>query len=104
MTPAEFKRIVTAVDPNAARYDSAYRGSRAYTVWREVESLGFMADGEHQGAMSYQVDRFTKDQDDPIAAALYAALEQNDRVAFRYLVDYERDTRYIHHIFDCEAI
>lgn len=103
MTTDELKAFVIAIDPEAQRYDSARRTS-AYTVWRELGTLGFMADGQHQGGIRFQIDRFTKTADDAIAARLYAALEANDRMAFSYDVDYERDTGYIHHIFDCEGI
>lgn len=103
MTAEEIKAIVVAVDPAAQRYDSARKGP-AYTTWRTGMTLGFMADGEHMGGVRFQIDRFTKDPNDPIAAALFDALEHNDRVAFSHTPDFEPDTGYIHHIFDCEGI
>lgn len=103
MTVDDIKTLVIAVDPNAAHYDSAER-SAAYTVWRELQTLDTMADDAHQGGWSFQIDRYTKTENDTTAAALFAALEADPRVSFTYLVDYEPDTRYIHHIFDCEGI
>ena len=103
MTLNEIKALVLAVDPAAQHYESAKKGA-AYTVWREIRPLGFAADGAHQGAVSFQIDRFTKTEGDTIAASLFSALDANDRVAVRYEVDFEPDTRYIHHIFDCEGI
>lgn len=102
MTLSEIKALVLAVDPNAQHYDSAKKGP-AYTVWRELRPLPFMADGRHQGGIGFQIDRFTKAEDDPIASALFAALDEDPRVAFEEVIDYESDTRYIHHIFDCEG-
>ena len=104
MTLADIQALVVAVDPNAGHYESAYAGSAAYTVWREYRYNSQMADGVHQGGIVFQIDRFTKAENDTIAAAFITALEANPRVSFSYLVDYEPDTRYIHHIFDCEGI
>lgn len=104
MTLDEIRAVVIAVDPNAAHYESAYQGGAAYTVWRELRALPFLADGEHQGAISFQIDRYTKTENDAVAAAFFAALDANVRVAFEYTVDFEPETRYIHHIFDCEGI
>lgn len=105
MTVEEIKAIVVAVDADAGHYDSAYQGTAAYTVWQEIRPLPIMGDDGHATeAWSFQVDRFTQTEGDAIAAALRAALESNHRVAFGYRVDYEPDTGYIHHIFDCEGI
>lgn len=103
MTLAEIKALVLSADPNAQHYDSAKKGI-AYTVWREYGTLPFTADGQHQGGVRFQIDRFTKSEDDDIAAVIFGVLEQSDRVAFGYQVDFEPDTRYIHHIYDCEGI
>ena len=104
MTTADIQALVVAVDPNAAHYESAHRDGEPYTVWQAKRTLSFMGDGKHLGAMKFQIDRFTKTENDPIAASLYAVLEARDDVAFEYLTDYEPDTGYIHHIFDCEGI
>ena len=105
MTVEEIKAIVVAVDENAGHYESAYQGTEAYTVWQELRPLPIEGDDGHKvEAWAFQVDRFTKDEADAIAPAMRAALEAETRVAFAYEVDYERDTGYIHHIFDCEGI
>lgn len=103
MTLDEIKALVVAVDPHAGHYESAYQGSAAYTVWREGPTLSLMADGKHDGAIRFQIDRYTKTENDEIASAFFTALENDVRVAFQYIPDYEQDTRYIHHIFDCEG-
>ena len=103
MTLDAIKALVVSVDPTAGHYDSAHTGSDAYTVWRERRLLGDMADDRHHGAVSFAIDRFTKTEGDAIAAALEAALEASPEVCFAHLTDYEADTGYIHHIFDCEA-
>lgn len=103
MTLDDIKAMVIAVDPSAQHYDSTKKGP-AYTVWREYGYLPMTADQRHQGGISFQIDRFTRAENDTIAAAFVAALESDDRIAYEYQVDYEPETRYIHHIFDCEAI
>ena len=104
MTLDDIRQLVVSVDPNAGHYESAHRDGAAYTVWRELRALGTMADDRHEEGYAFQIDRFTKAEGDTIARALFEALDADDRVAFEYLIDYEPDTRYIHHIYDCEGI
>jgi len=105
MTVSEIKKILTDVDPDAQRYDHDGAGSgNAYTVWRELRPLGLYGDGKEAGTIRFQVDRFTQEEDEAMAASLLAALEGCDDIAVEYLVDYERDSGYIHHIYVCEAV
>ena len=103
MTTSDIKTMLVAIDSTVERYESSHNGSEAYTVWREVGEGAFFADGQHQGVTRFQVDRFTKTEDDTVAAAIFTALDARDDVAFEYIVDYEADTGYIHHIYDCEG-
>lgn len=104
MTAADIKTLLVAVDPNVQRYDHDGAGtSDAYTVWYELRPIGLYGDGEEEGTIRFQVDRFTKEEDDVIAASLKETLEGQDDIAVEYLVDYERDTGYIHHIYVCEG-
>ena len=41
---------------------------------------------------------------DEVAERIECVLLEAQGVAYRYVVDYERDSGYIHHIFDCEGI
>lgn len=104
MTVSEIKTLLTGVDPDVQRYDHDGAGtSDAYTVWREMRPVGLYGDGREQGSIRFQVDRFTKAEDDTTAAALLETLEKQDDIAVEYIVDYERDTGYIHHIYVCEG-
>lgn len=103
MTLSEIKALVLSADPTAERYESSRDGSESYTVWREVRRLAATADDVHIEGWAFQVDRFTRDEDDPVAEALFEALDGSDRVALAHIVDYERDSEYIHHIYDCEG-
>ena len=104
MTVSEIKTLLTGVDPNVQRYDHDGAGTAdAYTVWRETGPIGLYGDGQEEGTIRFQVDRFTKDEDDAIAATLKETLEAQDDITVEYLVDYEKDTGYVHHIYVCEG-
>ena len=103
MTRSEIKAFLLTSEPNIERYESSRTASESYTVWRELGPATIYADGRDAGVMRFQVDRFTKHESDEIANNLWIALEDRDDIAFEYIVDYERDTGYIHHIFDCEG-
>lgn len=105
MTTSEIKTLLVSVDPNVQRYDHDGAGtSDAYTVWAEITPIGCYGDGEEEGTLRFQVDRFTKEEDDAVAASLKTTLEGQDDIAVDYRVDYEKDTGYVHHIFVCEAV
>lgn len=104
MTLEDIRAFVAAIDPDAGHFASAYQGSPAYTVWKEFNTLGMMADDQHQGGIKFQIDRFARDEFDRIARDIKAALEADPRIAYRKETDYERDTGYIHHIYECEGI
>lgn len=103
MTLNEIKALVLSADPTAEHYASSRTGSDSYTVWRELRRLNATADDRHIEGWAFQVDRFTRDEYDGIAEAIFETLDGDDRVALAYEVDYERDSEYIHHIYDCEG-
>lgn len=104
MTLSEIQAFVVGVDIHAGHYVNAHRASEAYTVWFETRLLDDMADNLHHGAIAFQIDRFTKAEHDDIATSIRAALDADSRICYSYHVDYERDSGYIHHIYDCEAM
>ncbi|MBR2855138.1 MAG: hypothetical protein IKE81_12520 [Clostridia bacterium] len=105
MTIQEIKNLLTGVDPDAQRYEHDRAGTgEAYTVWAEIGPVGFYGDGQEQGSIHFQVDRFTKVEDEVMAECLRIALEDADYITVDYRVDYEQDTGWIHHIFDCEGV
>lgn len=103
MTLADIQELVVSIDPTAGHYESAHRGEDAYTEWREYELIGFCSDDEHEEGWKFQINRYSKQEGDAIALAFLRALNKDERVAFDYQTDYEVDSGYIHHIFDCEG-
>lgn len=102
MTLNEFMELLLTVDPNATRYYSMQQGN--YTIWQEYGADHLPGDNRYlDRKWRIQVDRFTKIPDDPIADAITATLDRED-IAFSYQVDFEMDTKYIHHIWDCEVV
>lgn len=102
MTTAEIKTLIISVDPNAKHRFTMEKG-RDYTYWQETHRLPLTSDDEHEEAWAFVVHRFTKSDSDPVAPALFAALDAEPSVTVRWLQDFEESTGYIHHIFDCEG-
>lgn len=104
MTLDEIKALIAGVDPAARHYYSAADG-RDYTVWEETDRLPLVGDDHHIAeGWAFYVHRFTKQEGDPIAAALFAALDAAPEIAVSHTVDMEPDTGYIHHIFTCQGV
>lgn len=104
MTLSDIQALVVSVDPHADHYESEYRAGAEYTVWYEKGPLDCVGDGEYLGGIKFTIARIARTENDAIAAALYAALEARDNIAFDYQTDYDPQTGYILHIFECEGI
>ena len=102
MTVRGIQTLVVSADQYAKHYESSDKGDN-YTRWQEYEYIGQPADDEYGDGWKFQIDRFTKVEYDPVADEIKRVLKTTPGVAFSYMVDYEQDSGYIHHIFDCEA-
>ena len=102
MKLTEIREMVAGVDPNARHYVAAASGE-AFTRWQEYEYIGNPADDTYGDGWKFQIDRFTKTEFDEVAEAIKEALKKTPGLAFTYMREYEQDSGYIHHIFDCEA-
>lgn len=97
-----FKQLILSVDPKATR--DFGRGNKDYTVWSEYE-----LDGLHGGDRIAEpkwrilVERFTYDQEDPIALALMNALASAENVTFQYSKRRNSDQELLYHAWDCEV-
>lgn len=105
MTTNEIQAFIAQIDPAAKHYE-VYTDGRNFTVWMEYERIVFYADdGQAEHGWRFEVDRYTKDEDDPIPDQLEKLLEDDDRVVVKpRRVMYDQRSGYIRHIFDCEAI
>ncbi len=103
MTLPEFRDILLTADPLASHYFSTQTPN--YTVWTEFGDSAIMADGQRQEAdkaWRIQVDRYTKIEFDPIEDAIREALNTAG-IPYEYQCDPDPETKYIHHIFDCDV-
>ena len=103
MTLEQFRAVLLAADATATHYSSESAGN--YTVWAEYGDKALVSDDsrdELDKVWKIQVDRYTKTPYDTVVDAIRAAFNAED-ISFTYLCDYDQETGYIHHIFDCEV-
>lgn len=102
MTLIDIRNLLVSVDPNIRHYFTT-ETERDYSFWEEDQRLPMMADDVHQEAWRFYVHRFTRDEFDPMTRLFFKTLDADPRVAVSETIDYEPDTGYIHHIFECEG-
>ena len=106
MTLSEIKALLVSADPNIKHYFSMHGSEEPYSYWEEAHRLPFTADNMHQvsdQAWRFYVHRFTKTEGDTIADAIFEALDQDPRTTVIWRTDFDKDSGYIHHIFECEG-
>ena len=104
MTIEAFAELLFSIDPNTARNDMIGQKGDAYTVFSDYSTSILYANGRPAGFLhKIQVDYFTRTEDDPVAFRFLRAFAENDEITCDYQKDFETDSRYFHHIFDCEV-
>jgi hypothetical protein len=105
MTTQDIKELIARIDPEASHYECATDG-RNFTVWMEYERITLYADDDGvEHGWHFEVDRYTKDEYDPIVERIEQALMACENVTLKpRTVQYDQMTGYIRHIFDCEAV
>lgn len=102
MTLTDIRDLLVQIDPDIRHYFST-ETTRDYTYWEETRQLPLTADDRHDEAWRFYVHRFTRDEFDPVAQRIMQALDADPRTTVSHTVTYERDSGYIHHIFECEG-
>lgn len=102
MTLEQIRAFLVAVDPDIKHYFTM-SDDGAYSYWEETSRLPFTADGRHQDGWRFYVHRFTRQEGDQMALALFNALDADFRIAVRWTIGFDKESGYIHHIFECEA-
>lgn len=105
MTLNEIRDLLVTVDPKIKHYFSMEKSKR-YSYWEETRRLPFVADNGHpsdEEGWHFYVHLFTTAQGDPMATAFHAALDGDPRVTVIWTVDFDQESGYIHHIFECEG-
>jgi hypothetical protein len=104
MTIDEIRQAVVAAAPYAQHYYSEDKGD-SYTTWHQYQAIPLMGDGQiAEDAWRFQVDHFTRREDDPTPAEIRRVLGAFDGITVSYRVlPPEPETGYIHHVFQCEG-
>lgn len=99
MTLTEFKNLLLEADPKAKRYMSLESGN--YTVWSDYNRVFETADDRISDSDVYvQVDRYTKDEHDPVVDLITQTLDEGGAAVIDRRTLFEKDSGYIHHIWD----
>lgn len=103
MTLSEIQNLLVFVDPDIKHHFSMSK-AWSYSYWEETGRLPFLADDRHEEAWRFVVHFFTKTENDPRAWAFFDTLDEDPRTTVQYIpAGMEKDTGYIHHIYECEG-
>jgi hypothetical protein len=102
VTLTDIRNLLVSVDPYIKHYFTDSNAD-AFSYWEETRRLPMVSDDRHEQAWRFYVHRYTKAENDVVASQLFDALDQDPRIAFQYTVDFDADSGYIHHIYDCEG-
>jgi hypothetical protein len=104
LTIEQFRDLLLTADANTSKFRSC--ANTNYTVWAQYKKNSLEADGRQiETGWMIQVDRFTKTENDLVAPLIDKALNDHDDIAIlEYLIDFEKETGYFHHIWNCEVV
>lgn len=102
MTVQDIKTMVLSVDPDAKHYYTSKQGN-AFTVWGEYERAVQGADDRHDYGWKFEIDRYTRDEEDSMPNQIEQMLIDHPGVSYTYQVFYDHTAGYIRHVFDCEG-
>jgi len=102
MTLTEIRDLLVTADP-AIRHYFSMEEDKDYSFWEETRRLPFTSDDGHDEGWRFYVHRYTRQEVDPVAIALFRILDADPRVAVIHTIDFDQDSGYIHHIYECEG-
>lgn len=104
MTLTELQAMLAGIDPDI-RHGWTMATGRDYTYWEETGRLTLAGDDQPvESGWVFYVHRFSKRNVDPVAEAIWEALNALPNVAVQQADSYEPDTGYTHHAFRCEVV
>lgn len=102
MTLEDIRKLLTQADIGIRHYFSMEK-EKDYTYWEETRRLPFTSDDGHDEGWRFYVHRYTRQENDRVAADLFRILDAHPGIAVTETIDHDPDTGYIHHIFECEG-
>lgn len=102
MSVEDIRDVIIKADPKAQHYYSQ-KTEKDYTVWAEYERTPYSANNRSDKGWKFQIDRFTRQEFDPISTALEQVMDEN-YISYSHQVAYDPETGYVHHLFDCEGV
>ena len=106
MTLGEIKALLVSADSGIKHYFSMHGDEDPYSYWEETRQIGRVRDDRHSAAdqaWRFYVHRYTKTEGDPVAAAIFEALDADPRTTVAWRTDFDKSSGFIHHIFECEG-
>ena len=104
MTLTELQAMLAGIDPDI-RHGWTMATGRDYTYWEETDRLTLAGDDRPvESGWVFYIHRFSKRNVDPVAEAIWEALNALPNVAVQQADSYEPDTGYTHHAFRCEVV
>ena len=95
--------LVSAAKNNPVTHYFSMDPGHDYTYWEETQQLPLTASDAHEEGWRFYVHRYTRREFDPVADDIFRALDADPRVTVRRTTDFDKDSGYIHHIYECEG-
>lgn len=105
MTLQEFRDVLLSVTDKAYHYEAFEEQEGEYIVWQE--NGGRSAYGSNARAntvKNVQVELYTQEEYTPTLDKLLNVLEAEDIAFEEPITDFDKDTKRIRHIIECEVI
>lgn len=104
MNIEEIRAVVLQADPTATRYFSVARDAN-YTTWHEFLEIPLEGDDDvAEEGWRFQVDRFTRDEDDPAVDRIKRVLRAHPGIGVEHSVLPDPQKGWIHHVFQCRGL
>jgi hypothetical protein len=104
MTLQEFSKVLLSVTDKVYHLE-AWKESDEYIVWQEIQNRSsYGENGRFATVKRVQVDLFTKEEFSELLDKLLETLEENDVASDDPVPDYNKDTKVMRYIIQCEVI
>lgn len=104
MTLSDIATLLVTADADMKHYFSMHGSEEPYSYWEETSTLPHTCEDGHTNiGWRFYVHRYTKTEGDSVAAAIFDTLDNDPRTTVRWVIDFDGESGFIHHIFECEG-